>query len=223
VSIQSSFYTGVGGLLAALLGFSDAHAQRDAGATSQPPTGTRDLCWRARPAARCRTYLVTDVGYEHPVISSRLGAVGGGFEPDPDFAGRFVVSIGVMANRGPSTAWGGVASVATGEDPEKISLRAEVRRRKWIGPTRGIDISAGVAHKQVPNEHGELIRANGVTAAIGVERWLARAEARADALYGGGRARTAVLVGVRASSYAAPVAAVVITAVGFAVAVSNFE
>lgn len=217
MAIQTSFYIRLGGVLVALLGFSDADAQRETAASSRPPTGARGLCWRPRPEPRCRTYLVTEVGYEHPVISSRVG----GFEPDPDFAGRFVVSIGAMVNRGPSAALGGVVSGAVGDQPEAFSLRAEARYRKWTGPTRGIDISAGVAHKPVQTQLREPIRANGVTAAIGVERWFARAEARVDALYGGGRPRTALLVGVRASSYAAPVAAVVVAAVGFAAALSN--
>jgi hypothetical protein len=207
----------LGGVVVLLLTCPDAHAQRDTGATSPPSTATRGLCWRARPAPRCRAYLVTEVGYEHPVITSRVG----GFEPDPDFGGRFVASIGAMVNRGTSVAWGGVLAGAAGDDPEAFSLRAEGRYRRWIGPTRGIDLSAGVATKPVQTPLREPVRAHGITAAIGVERGFVRADARIDALYGGGRPRGAVLVGVRFGSYAAPVAAFALTAVGFAIAIGN--
>ncbi len=211
--MQSSFRAALGVIPALLLASSDAQAQRDTAASLR----TRGLCWHPRPQPRCRTYLVTEVGYEHPVVSSRVG----GFEPDPDFAGRFVLSIGAMVNRSPSTAWGGVVSGAAGDQSEEFSLRAEARYRRWVAPTRGVDIAAGLAHKPVQTPLREPIRANGLTAAIGVERWLARTEARVDALYGGGRLRSAVLVGVRATSYAAPVVAVILAAVGFAVAASS--
>jgi hypothetical protein len=209
----------LGGAFVVLIASPEAHAQRDTAATSGPSAGARGLCWRPRPAPRCRSFLVTEVGYEHPVITSRVG----GFEPDPDFGGRFVGAIGVMVNRGPSVAWGGLLAGAAGDHPEDFSLRAEARYRKWIGPTRGIDLSAGVATKPVDTPLREPVRAHGLTAAVGVERGFVRAEARIDALYGGGRPRGAALVGVRFGSYAAPVAALALTVVGYAVAMGGMR
>jgi hypothetical protein len=51
----------------------------------------------------------------------------------------------------------------------------------------------------------------------------ALAYTRLDALYGGGRPRGAVLVGVRFGSYAAPGAALPLTAVGYAIALGGMR
>jgi hypothetical protein len=203
VSKRSSLYIGFGGVVMVLLAVPAARAQRDTAAASPTATGTRGLCWRPRPAPRCRAYLVTEVGYEHAVITSRVG----GFEPNPDFSGRFVWSLGAMANRGANAALGGLLSASAGDEPEGSGLlRAEGRYRKWIGPTRGIDFSVGITQKLVRTPFREPVRAQGLTAAVGVDQGLVGADVRVDALYGGARPRGAALVGIRFGSYAAPVA-----------------
>lgn len=191
-------------ILSAVLAFETADAQRGAAAASPGATTGRALCWRPRSAPRCRAYLVTEFGYERAAISSRPG----GFQRNPDFGSHIVWSIGPMVNRGPSAAWGGVLSAGIDETHSDGGgvLRAEARYRRWLRPTRGVDVSAGVSHKLVRTSSGEPVRANGLTAAVSADQGFLGLVGRVDVLYGGGRSRTAALLGIRTGSYLTPIA-----------------
>jgi hypothetical protein len=135
--------------------------------------------------------------------------------PEDDFGGRFVLAMGLMRNRGPRTAWGGLLGLTT-DHPEGLGLlRLEGRHRRWLGDQAGLDFGLGLAQQYVYSESGVPdVRARGVTLGVGFDYTYAGVDARVDLLSGGGRSEHAAFVGVHTSSYAAPVAASALAVVG---------
>ena len=118
--------------LAMLAPITAAAAQADTTTATATATPTKALCWRPRPAPTCRAYVPTELSYESPYASTS-GMIGS-FTED-DFESRFVMTVGLMKNRGASTALGGVAGYGTDG-----VLRAEARYRRWIGSAIGVDL-----------------------------------------------------------------------------------
>lgn len=184
-----------------------ASAQTDTTVTAATTTPTRSLCWRPRPAPVCRAYVPTEFAYEHPVASTWVELGQSGLRED-DFGRRFVLALGLMRNRGSSTALGGLVAIST-DDPEVFGLlRAEGRYRRWVGSGAGIDVGLGLAQKSVYSDPCcDYVRARGLTAGIGFDLGYVGVDARIDRLRGGGRSQNGAFVGVHAGSQAAPAAA----------------
>jgi hypothetical protein len=176
-----------------------------------PAPNGRMLCWRARPEPRCRSYLVTELGFELIARStSVLRSSGSSAVRSDDFDARFSGTLGGMANRGPDNALGLVVAIMT--DYRAPAFRLESRYRRWLGPTKGLDLAAGIVRKPLRDDtQGAIRHAVGLTAAIGVERGYFGADARVDWLRDNGRPVVGGFVGLRAGSRAAPVATAAVT------------
>src|SRR5690349_12478965 len=75
-------------------------------------TSRRDasLCWRGRPAPRCEWILLTELGLEYPITSTRSGGIpaqGDGFVTDA-FEERLTVGGGLLRTVGTRSAIGGL-------------------------------------------------------------------------------------------------------------------
>ena len=79
------------------------------------------LCWRARPAPRCRWFLVTEFG-----VSSHSG---------------LVVEYGLMANLGRRSGFGGAGTLGEDESFRRAGLTA--RYRRWLNPRLALEAGAG--------------------------------------------------------------------------------
>lgn len=175
-----------------------ARAQNDARQTS--------VCWlRPAPLERCRTFLVTEAALEIPVSSTSHQISAGSSEKD--FDARFTLSVGLMKNLPQHQAVGVVVGHDVNRDIFRGPTRGEVRFRQWKGLS-AIDVSAGLTRKGIPTATGS-VDSNGLTGAIGGEWRYIGADARVDLHSVGGRNVIGGFVGARATSVAAPIAALV--------------
>jgi hypothetical protein len=178
---------------------------------AQSSGAPRSLCWRPRPQAECKAYLVTEMRFEAPLFTTRTG----GLNPIEDFEGRFVWSVGPMWNRTTDVAWGALISFSS-DDPDEVAWqRIEARYRKWIDRETGRDFSIGLARKTMFDSTGNRqYAAAGVTAGVSVERGYLGADARFDWLQGDGRDHRAGFVGAHTTGRGTPIATAVLV-VGF--------
>ena len=171
------------------------------------------VCWRPRPLASCRSWVVTEAAAEFPAASTsaRHLLVGGGgtYYVSDDFETRLAFTLGAMVNRGPTHAFGATVA-STGVD---IPGRIEARYRRWLGPDHGIDLSAGVARGEVRGVYDpDELQARGITASAGISGAYMGADVRLDLLRAqGGRLVHGAYVSGRTGSKAGPIT----TAVGF--------
>jgi len=183
---------------------SAAGSQTDTAASTGPTRPTRSVCWKPQRLPACGAYVPTEFGYEHPVASTSFMK---GLSPEEDFSGRLVLSLGMMSNRGTSSALGGVLVVGTDDATGFDARRIEGRYRRWIGGRAGVDVGLGLAQKWVYSEIDDKdVRARGLTVGLGLNRGYIGVDARIEALSGGGRARNAAFMGVHANSQAASIA-----------------
>lgn len=175
-----------------------ARAQNDARQTS--------VCWlRPAPLERCNTFLVTEAALEIPVSSTSHQISAGSSEKD--FDARFTLSVGLMKNLPQHQAVGVVVGHDVNRDIFRGPTRGEVRFRQWKGLS-AIDVSAGLTRKGIQTATGS-VDSNGLTGAIGGEWRYIGADARVDLHSVGGRNVIGGFVGARATSVAAPIAALV--------------
>jgi hypothetical protein len=181
-------------------------------ATAQAATAS-PVCWRPRPLAACRSWVITEAAAEFPATSTSaphlLVGGDGAYYVSDDFETRLAFTLGAMVNRGPTHAFGGTFA-STGVD---IPGRVEARYRRWLGPDHGIDLSAGVARSKVRGVYDpDELRAAGFTASAGISGAYVGADVRLDLLRAsGGRMVHGVYVSGRTGSKAGPIT----TAVGF--------
>lgn len=182
-----------------------------AGAVSESARAQNDarqtpLCWlRPAPLDRCRTFLVTEAALEVPVASTSHQISAGSSEKD--FDARFTLSLGLMKNLPRHQAVGVVVGHDVNRDIFRGPTRGEVRFRRWKGLS-AIDVSAGLTRKGIGTATGS-VDSNGLTGAIGGEWRYIGADARVDLHSVGGRNVVGGFVGARATSVAAPVAALI--------------
>ena len=174
------------------------HAQAEA------PRRSFGSCWlRPGPLAQCNTWLVTEASIEIPFTTTKHIISAGGTE-NKDFEERFVLSVGLMKNLPGERAVGIVLGHDLNRSISRAPTRAEARLRQWNG-SAAFDVSAGVTRKGI-QDVGDV---TGFTAAIGGEWRYIGADARVDVHDANGRRVAAGFLGARASSVAAPVAALV--------------
>ena len=182
------------------VGAPPALAQPDSvpGSVNIPRLGT--LCWvQVRPAPGCRAWIATEIGWEHPIVSSRLADQA---LRENRFNGRLVTAVGPMFNYQPKAAVGALAVFAPDPYNGWFLLRSEARHRLWIGRRTGIDVGVGFAQEWVPvGTEMDDIKARGISGAIGIEHGIIGIDARVNWLKSGGESHHAGLVGVRTSSY----------------------
>jgi hypothetical protein len=171
-------------------------------------TNTRQtpVCWlRPAPLERCRTFLVTEAALEIPVSSTSHQISAGSSEKD--FDARFTLSLGLMKNLPQHQAVGVVVGHDVNRDIFRGPTRGEVRFRQWKGLS-AIDVSAGLTRKGIQTATGS-VDSHGLTGAIGGEWRYIGADARVDLHSVDGRNVIGGFVGARATSVAAPVAALI--------------
>ena len=169
------------------------------------------LCWRARPADTCRSWVVTETSLEMPLFSTySLHPLGVGVvEENEDFGGRVTFTGGMMVNRSPKTGVGFTATLSLDDADELLPSRVEGRYRRWTGQRTGVDLSLGLARRTIRGADGiDSIKARGITASAGVSNTYFGIDARADLMRGDGRPVTGVFLGVRSGSRAGPIVAV---------------
>lgn len=117
-----------------------------AGVAGQSPT---PFCFTPRPLAECRTFAVSEV-----VLGGRLL---GSDPPDPQYIDqmmewRVVTELGLMVNRGPTSAIGGSAVARIGD--EIIVWGPRARYRRWLPNGNAWELAAAllVASSEPPAE-----------------------------------------------------------------------
>jgi hypothetical protein len=163
-------------------------------AQSPPPT-TKSLCWAPKQLPECRSWVVTDFSFEYGVISTRVEGW------DPDFQQRWSLTLGRMTNVSPRVARGFTGSVGLADYGDRgLPFRAEFRQRWWKSATLATEASAGLATQYIVSIEDGPVRANGITARLGVEYDWIGLDARSDILHAGDRTATGVSVGLKATS-----------------------
>jgi hypothetical protein len=157
-----------------------------------PSAVAAQVCFRPRPAPACGSFWITEVSIER-----RSGRLPGRALPDWVLLGGG--ALGGMTNLSPHWAVGAAIVVVTrgwdsaGGERANGNFGVLLRARRWLGPSVGIDLSAGLWRLFDARPAVEAaVEAEGVVAlAVG---------ARGDRLWPG---RGEVYLGVRFSSYAA--------------------
>jgi hypothetical protein len=126
-----------------------AHAQTatDAPPLSQAtPKPPKPFCFRGRPATACRAFMLTEVGYYAPVVTSRTRYRYQ--QPDgypqyeyiaKDLDDVLSFEIGAMQNRTPTTAVGGTVQFTFGTG---AAIAVKGRYRRWLTP-QGLSLDFG--------------------------------------------------------------------------------
>lgn len=163
------------------------------------------ICWlRPGPQASCQRYLVTEAAVEVPIVTTSYFTTS--VQREKDFQTRFTLSLGLMENVSADRAVGIVIGHDVNRDIFRGPSRGEVRVRQWNGTT-AFDASAGLTRKGVGLPDGGSVDSKGLTVAIGGEWRYIGADARLDYHRVNGRSVAATHIGGRATSVAAPVAA----------------
>jgi hypothetical protein len=90
---------------------------------------TSGLCFRGRPAPRCRAFLITEFGVNVSTHDNFVDATSAVWE------------LGVLRNTGTRTAFGATARFAVGAG-DRLILSPRVRR--WLGHHLSLDVAPGV-------------------------------------------------------------------------------
>lgn len=134
-----------------------------------------------------------------------------------DYNTRLAFTLGVMANRGPSSAQGITVSMVDGDLPGRI----EWRYRRWFPDTKtGVDVGLGAIGSMVRDARGwDTDRTAGLTASAGLSTMYIGGDARLDvARTASGRMTHGTYLTVRTGSRAAAIA----TATGFALLIGLY-
>jgi hypothetical protein len=149
----------------------------------------------------CSGFIVTEAAVEIPFASTKFNISAGSTEKD--FDTRFILSAGYMHNLANGRGVGVVLGYDVDRSFTRNPSRFEGRLRQWHGSNTAFDVSAGLSRKGFQTA-GDL---TGLTAAVGGEWRYIGADARIETYDVNGRRAVGGLVGVRATSAAAPVAA----------------
>lgn len=109
------------------------------------------FCFRARPLADCRTFLISDVGLGRRMVGTDAPD---GREIDQMMDWRVAMDLGLMVNRGEREALGASAVVRIGD--EIIIWGPRGRYRRWLPSGRAWEVSAAalVASSEVTDNPG---------------------------------------------------------------------
>jgi hypothetical protein len=159
-------------------------------AAAAQKTDTTHVCWRARPAAICKSWIVTEVAMERATHTTtttpQQGFQSGGLYPIKDFSTQFALTLGGMRNVRPAAALGIIGSVVATPASEEHLGRVEARYRSWTNPDIGLDLSAGYFGGAVRAQDQRTFRpttaAYGATASVGFSTTYLGADARVNLL-----------------------------------------
>lgn len=186
------------------------------GASAQP-SGVAEpprLCFRGRPTPACDRFVITEIGFYHPVLRSRREA---DFTPRlsyPDVERQGTAQIGGMVNRGANSAVGGTILFGLGAGAADFGLIG--RYRRWLSPD-GMSIDLGAGLIQGSTYPSDVAEARGVMAEVAINAAdYGALVVRTDLLRGRGETNAALFSGVRVGSRPA-IATGVVLAIGFAI------
>lgn len=211
------------GIAAALAGIANGAAAQSGDSTRESPnTAAHALCFRGRPLAACRSYLVFDLTAASWLAGTSHGngtCVPGGVCRRGDLGGYLAWDLGAMRNVDGAHAFGASAQIG-GADPGGVRLALQARARVWLPHGFTFDAAAGplMARRDLggPGATRNTFGATG-SVAFGVAD-LVSAVAAADVVNGAGRTSSAVYLGGRLSSYAGVVGSIAVAALGLVVA-----
>lgn len=114
---------------------------RDTARTGAPVP--RLTCWRGQPLPACQRFVLTEIGFLRRVATTGRPVLDPNGAPypglrDEDYDNELLVELGVMQNRGPKHAIGGVLVLGP-------NVGAKARYRRWLD-TSGValDLGAGI-------------------------------------------------------------------------------
>jgi hypothetical protein len=113
------------------------------------------LCWRGRPLARCRAFLLFEFSAPRQMVGSRLDPIvsqNGYGHPrwDQGLASQFVYDVGAMVNVDARSAVGGTieAGMIVDDPSDRLVLGVTGRYRRWL--TRHVSADAGAGLLRMP-------------------------------------------------------------------------
>lgn len=121
---------------------------------SAQSSAPRNHCWRGQPAPACNTFVITEIGYYASLLSTSVTIPPAPGYPNPErqrvaFTNHGTFEIGVMHNRGPSSAVG--ATLFLGGDGHGIRYGARARYRRWLDSEgQSLDLSSGIIAGSLP-------------------------------------------------------------------------
>jgi hypothetical protein len=194
-------------------------AQSDTSAGRSPPA---HVCWRGKPAPRCSSFWITEMGFDFVNSSTTTAYTIESSFAGPytfrhrDFTSRFTWTVGPMFNTGPTRAVGGTLSISPVNDGVRAAL--EGRRRWWLTGGNAIDLSAGLLRADVTYPVGAQ---GGLTAgAYVVGGDYVNVNGRIDWLVTGGHQRVGTSAGIGVGSQLAAGGTAVLGLLVLAVAVA---
>jgi hypothetical protein len=195
---------------------------------------TSNVCWRPRPLAKCKSWIITDAAVETLGASTSakhliVGLTDGlGYVSD-DFSTRLAFTVGRMVNlegarrategklngptesgrlvnRGPKSAVGISLSMVNTDLPGRI----EGRYRRWVDPELGLDVSVGAMRGTVRGVYDpDEVPIRGATASVGLSGPYVGADVRFDLARSSARRTVgATYIAFRTSGKAAPITTV---------------
>ncbi len=93
-------------------------------------TRTRSLCWTPRPAPRCRTVLVTNLGIDLSISPARGTNL------------LVTEDVGLLVNVSPRSAVGATLSAAV-DYSDGFGVGVTLRYRRWTGAGSALDVGIG--------------------------------------------------------------------------------
>jgi hypothetical protein len=171
------------------------------------------VCWRAKPLANCKTWVITEAAVEARMTSTSSAQLASGNNyVANDFGSRLAFTFGGMKNLDDKRAVGLTLSRTGGASPARV----EGRYRRWLPCTEdrvrrrsctvGLDLSAGVAGGIFTGDSPQAA-ATGLTGSVGISNTYLGADARVDLRQApDGRIIHGTFVSVRAGSRAGPIA-----------------
>lgn len=133
--------------------------------------GEEGLCWRGRPLPKCRTFVLTEIGYygvaavtqqhyQYSYPGTNGDTVTYRYSEDA-MSSQLTAEVGVMQNLGPRTALGGTFVLGFGTGGADVGIKG--RYRRWLSPTgMALDLGAGIISGTLQQSSGD-VRSPGVT------------------------------------------------------------
>lgn len=160
--------------------------------SAQSADAAPDLCWRGRPAPRCEWTLLTELGIEYPLLSTRTTVdVPGGTPYVADaFQERLTIAGGLLRSVGARSAIGGLASFGVGNGGRKT---LEGRYRVYLDGSTSVNLTGGFLSTHV--EPANPVARGGTFAAGFTWRDLVGAHARFDLVTADGKSYSSIAAG----------------------------
>ena len=133
-----------------------AQSSPDSAQATSSSRRSHPICWRGRPLARCRAFVLFELSALRHLAGSTLDPAvtqrGSGYSRwDQGLVSQLVYDLGAMVNVRTREAIGGTLTAGVIIDyPERLSVfGATVRYRRWLTSVVSADVAAGVLRMPV--------------------------------------------------------------------------